>query len=51
MLLNLNITMCHAFTKDQLDMSPLMDILNFSYDLKDEVPICNLHILINEKQE
>jgi hypothetical protein len=49
--LNLNITMCHAFIKDQLYTPPLMDILNFSYDLKDEVPICSLYILSDEEQK
>jgi hypothetical protein len=50
-LLNLNIIMCHAFIKDQSNTPPLLDILNCSYDLKDEVPICSLHILSDEKQE
>jgi len=51
LILNLNITMCHAFIKDQVDKSPLMDILNFSYDLEDEVPICSLHIFSDEEQK
>jgi hypothetical protein len=51
MLLNLNIIMCHAFIKDQADTPPLVDIPNFSYNSKHEVPICNLHILNDEDQE
>jgi hypothetical protein len=43
--------MCHAFIKDQVDKAPLMDILNFSYDLEDEMPICSLHIFNDEEQK
>jgi hypothetical protein len=28
-----------------------MDILNFSYDLEDEMPICSLHIFNDEEQK
>jgi hypothetical protein len=32
MLSNLSITMCHAFIKDQNLMSPLINLLDTSYD-------------------
>ncbi len=51
MLSNLNITMCHVFIKDQANTLPLVDTLNFSYDSKDEVPICSLHVFNDEDQE